>query len=442
MHAVDDLGSLSVSPDATGALYPKLRPGPGRSADLVVAHQRARLRGAMIEMVAERGYDRVTVRGLARLAGVSTKTFYDCFENVGDCFTATYLWIVRTMVRRVLVADGEGDEARIRARVGAVFTFLAENPKAARLILVDGITAGLPSGGQVRASSVAIERLIGEELRAGASGGPVCEVLPQAVIGAAMRVARHSLLKGDSAQLSEFVDPFSDWLLAIRNGRSLNGAWRSRGFEHPSGLGQPRSFTANHGDERRLLLAATVKLGLRMGFPNLTAPAIRREAGVSRRVFADNFDGTIDCFLSAVEFVIFETYDWAEREVRDSGPWERGVIRTLDCLLNMLASEPALARFALVEILAPGLPGLIRQEEIISRLAGRFRDSMPAPARTSQSVAEASIAGVWRVANRHVAEGRSSRLPELLGGMAFVLLAPTVGTPGARRVIGASFQPS
>lgn len=56
---------------ASRALYGKLRPGPGRPPSKVAAHQRARIQGATIELVAERGYAEVTLRRLTRLAGVS-----------------------------------------------------------------------------------------------------------------------------------------------------------------------------------------------------------------------------------------------------------------------------------------------------------------------------------------------------------------------------------
>ena len=48
--------------------YPKLRPGPGRSAEDVAAHQRGRLQEAMVELVAEHGYNAVAVAALSNRA--------------------------------------------------------------------------------------------------------------------------------------------------------------------------------------------------------------------------------------------------------------------------------------------------------------------------------------------------------------------------------------
>ena len=71
------------------ALYGKLRPGPGRSPSDVAAHQRMRIHGAMVEIAGEQGYEAVTVRGLTRTAGVSSRTFYERFEGKEECFLET-----------------------------------------------------------------------------------------------------------------------------------------------------------------------------------------------------------------------------------------------------------------------------------------------------------------------------------------------------------------
>ena len=73
-----------------GALYRKLSPGPAHPAREVASHQRARICGAMLAAVAERGYAAVTVRELVRLAGVSTHTFYELFGGKEGCLLGTY----------------------------------------------------------------------------------------------------------------------------------------------------------------------------------------------------------------------------------------------------------------------------------------------------------------------------------------------------------------
>ncbi len=50
--------------------------------------QRARIPHAMAEIVAEHGYPRTKVKLVIARAGVSTRTFYEYFENLEGCFMA------------------------------------------------------------------------------------------------------------------------------------------------------------------------------------------------------------------------------------------------------------------------------------------------------------------------------------------------------------------
>jgi AcrR family transcriptional regulator len=83
-----------------------MRPGPpGSAQESVASNQRARLYGAMIEMVANRGYEASTVVESCVLAGVSKRTLYERFlGGKQECFLATYDIIVRRAEMRILAA--------------------------------------------------------------------------------------------------------------------------------------------------------------------------------------------------------------------------------------------------------------------------------------------------------------------------------------------------
>jgi hypothetical protein len=77
-------GAVSVAPRREGALYPKLQPGPHPLApESVASNQRARLYGAMIELVAARGYEASTV---AELCAIRRRTSV-CHVGPGMCCT-------------------------------------------------------------------------------------------------------------------------------------------------------------------------------------------------------------------------------------------------------------------------------------------------------------------------------------------------------------------
>lgn len=416
-------------------LYPRLKPGPGLSAERVLANQRARLCGAMIELVGDDGFQRVTVRKLTRLAGVSTKTFYDCFANVEACFVATQVGIARSMLGQTS-GTSDGDWGRLRARVRAVFSRLGEEPKAANLILVESLSAGPLARQASRSIRKALERSIGEEFAAAGFPDPTPSVIATGAVSAALRVARADL-RGAEAELSTLADPFTDWLLAWAVPRTL----RLRG-QLAESFGEAAGARADppYGDERRLLLAAVAKLSLLGGYGSLRIPAICREAGVRRRSFDDNFTGVENCFLAAVEGMVAAVAERAKGEASGADDWERGVVRAVATLGTEFARGSALSRLALIEMLVPGPAGLDLRESIISDWAGWLCRTAPQELCLDALPAEASVAAAWGIAENRAASDRRRRIHTEIPAIALAVLAPALGSTVAERTISSELQ--
>ena len=132
-----------TDPFGTGKL-PSGRHGLPR--DVVVRSQRERMVEAMIGVVAEKGYTEATVADIISTAGVSRATFYEQFADKEDCFIAAYGTVMERML--TFVADGFAQDGsddwvvQIRGGIGALLTYLAENPVAARVGIVEGFGAG------------------------------------------------------------------------------------------------------------------------------------------------------------------------------------------------------------------------------------------------------------------------------------------------------------
>jgi AcrR family transcriptional regulator len=137
------------------------RPPRGRHrlpAEVVARSQRERLLEAAIRVVAAKGYAAATIGDLTREAGISRTTFYELFEDKEACFLAAYDNAVDAFVRRVGAAF-ESEErwpARARAGLATLLDALAEEPRLARLALVDIGAAGPAAQRRYRA---AIQRL-------------------------------------------------------------------------------------------------------------------------------------------------------------------------------------------------------------------------------------------------------------------------------------------
>jgi AcrR family transcriptional regulator len=196
----------------------------GIPADLVRAHQRLRLLEAAARAVAEQGYGRITAARVTELAGVSSRTFYQHFEDLWACLLAAYETEASRLCQEIegacaalveergpiAAADRRG---RARTGIAAALGFLAAEPDVARLL-----SAEPPP--QIAALTGArrdlIERL-GAMLRdvltdpAGATPLPGLE---RRLIGAALALVSTRAASGDPQRLHDLEPELSELLLA------------------------------------------------------------------------------------------------------------------------------------------------------------------------------------------------------------------------------------
>jgi len=107
----------------------------------IARNQRARLYGAMIEAVSQRGHHATTVAHVIGLAGVSRRAFYEQFANKEQCFLGTYDIVVAGTRKRMLEAwaSERGWANRVHAACKALLDEVADSPKGPRLVLVDAL---------------------------------------------------------------------------------------------------------------------------------------------------------------------------------------------------------------------------------------------------------------------------------------------------------------
>jgi AcrR family transcriptional regulator len=419
---------------ATQPLYAKLKPGPGRSSEEVFANQRARLRGAMSELTAERGYETVTVRDLSFLAGISTRSFYKNFPNVEECFAYTYESLMRSALRRAYRAQqGTEDwEGAIRASLAAVIEGITRRPKAAQLVLVEAFAPGPAMQPRMRTSIAGFERLLLDSLPAAVAKSSASRHVVRGAAAGVMRVARTRLLGKGVADSAEVAEQLADWMLVLLREQGLDFELGDRRLPEwdDGAAGQhrkdPAAVFGAPGDEEGRILAAVAKLGISAGFAKLTVPTIRAEAGVSRRSFDARFTDVAECFLEAIERTAVAAGALVGRPAPEGSSWESGVQQGILALCAEVARSPVLSRLAFIDVLAPGRQGLQRRERLVTLGAEQLGKASPLGRRPSGLAAEASIGAAWRIAHADVAAGRARRLPHLAPVLTHVTLTPTI----------------
>jgi AcrR family transcriptional regulator/DNA-binding MarR family transcriptional regulator len=149
----------------------RLRLGPnGLERAQVVEFQRARILGAMSDVVLEMGAPSVTVAHVVSRAGVSRRTFYEIFADREECFLAA-LEDGLARIAAVVVpayegagfAHGQGTrrtrawQERIRAALVELLGLFDEDPGLGRLVVVESLAAGPRA---LARRNIVLERLI------------------------------------------------------------------------------------------------------------------------------------------------------------------------------------------------------------------------------------------------------------------------------------------
>jgi AcrR family transcriptional regulator len=200
----------------------------------------------------------------------------------------------------------------------------------------------------------------------------------------------------------------------------------------PGRHGLPRDLVAESQRER--LLNGVVDAVAEHGYNAATITRITAAAKVSRRSFYEHFPDKEACFLAAYEMIDAHVRGSMLEAPGASEPWPQRVAPRLAALLDVLSRDPAVARFFLVEPLAAGGEVAARYRDSTQLLAETLR---PDPASAGADVEvrdQALIGGVCTLIVRRLNAEVAEQLPELLGDLVELVLAPCLGREEAQRL--------
>lgn len=416
-------GSGKAAKPASG----KLKPGPGRPAEEVAGHQQGRIRDALLEIVAERGYSGVTMRELARRSGVSTRSVYQHYPNKEACFLGVHQLAVQGLLREIeaeaALDAGEVDRC-LRCVVAAMVREWSSDPRAARLVLIDAYAAGPLALKQARLASRSIEARIGDCLDGAPDGASLAPLAAEAIVAGVFSAVRSRLLgEGD---LGELCDPLGYWATAYCE----LPQWRARkaGFADQAPMSTSVVELSAEGEkaaepegDRGLLLAATARLVASRGTADLELEEIVSTAGISRRGFEAEFADLEACIAAAHRLYADRAIDCLVRGV-EGEPAPAGDARSrLASLGCQLAVDPVLSVLCFSDVAISG-PRLVRDHHRfltrIARLAAGGMTEATGPA------AEASAGALWGMLRQRVVMGRSAQASEVALALASLALHP------------------
>jgi AcrR family transcriptional regulator len=217
--------------------------------------------------------------------------------------------------------------------------------------------------------------------------------------------------------------------------RNVRGSDRSsvrRPQQLPPGRhGLTRTFVERNQRER--ILAAVAQDASDIGYAAMTVETIISRAGVSRRTFYEHFKNKHEAYLAAYDEAAARL---GRRVVTAVDAVEGFPGRTeagLDALLSFLATDPAVARMCIVEVMAAGPDAIARRGQSVRAFASlvdqHARELLdePVPLLTAETI----VGGIYEVLYTRVLRGETANLPDLLPDLVYSALLPYLGQSAA-----------
>jgi AcrR family transcriptional regulator len=441
----------AARPAPVRAMYTKLpcgrRAPQGLTRDEVLADQRRRLQGAMIEAVARHGYTDASVSEVVALAGVSKKTLYKLFASKQECFLASYDSLVREQARRTAAAYREQQQGDWTAGLHGVLEACVEDvcaqPRAAWLMLVEMLLAGRWAQERTKHGEVALAQVIERGLDRAPEKIVLSEVLLRGIVHGVWHVARERLLQERAASLSGAGRDLLEWILTYRSASAAQlgdtrtrGLWTGTAMCGSSARDRVQTCAPSVADERTRLLHAAAQITADGGYEELTGPYISEHAGVRAKRFDQLFGGGVqECLFSYLQLRSAQALACALRNAEHTPDWPTSVYRAVDSLLGYIAEDRVFARVAFIEIFATGRAVLAAHAELLSGFSELLLRRVPRALRASPLVAEAITGAVWGVIRHEALHDRAHQLQAHSPEIAYLVLAPHTGGETAARTV-------
>jgi AcrR family transcriptional regulator len=414
----------------------------GLAKTVIKRRQRARLEQAMVWAVARRGYAETTVSELVRTAAVSKSTFYAHFNDKEDCFFVTLDTIIDEVSAKVGVAfrAQTGLEQGLAAGLSKFADFLIGESEAASLVVVDSLSLGAAAVPHIERAGRAFEVTLRESVdqdRGRTHQGAPSELAVRAIVGGIRTVIYRILREGRPEDFAEKLGALLSWALSYLSESKGSHPVAERplpegALEHPDPEYIPWSEPADSPmsraqlDQRQRILRATAREAARVGYPNLTIPAISTAAGTSNQTFYEHFESKDQAFIFAFEKVakraMASIFAAALRETE----WQTAIEAGMRAFLEYLAYEPLFGRLAFFELPTAGPIALNHADATVQAFTG-FLDpaALPPGVRPLPEVVVEAIGGaIWWTIQCEIAAGNEDRLPDLAPHICDVLFVP------------------
>jgi AcrR family transcriptional regulator len=412
----------------------KLPPGPGRDPAAVERHQRERLFGATVAVVAERGYDATRVEDIVVVAGVSRNSFYRHFSNKRDCFVATLEGITGFAIPTVSAAFEEAPgpwDRRLAAMLDVFAAAVVAQPATARVGWVEVYAGGPEAVAVIDRLDRSVEDIVCRALEDSPARAGMPREIVRAITGGVRNIVHTHVREERIDEIPALMPELFSWMQSYHTPPER----LSRPRRVPPELTAPRS---EPHDVRERILAAVVELVAERGYAETPITEIAARAAVSLTTFYANFGGKEEAFLAALADAQRRLFQATVAHAGTAPDWATAVSTGLCAFFAFLATDPMTARLGGVRVWATNDAGLDLRARGLSRFSVLLDEGFRQFPETNPVAPQAIGATLDALLYRSLDQGKTERLYEVAPLATFITLAPFLGTERACEVANAA----
>lgn len=252
------------------------------------ASRRTRIILATVCLACERGAPSASVTEVARLAGVSRRTFYEFFEDRDACLLAAvdYALTRATESARAAYDTHARWPDRVRAGLTALLQFFDDQPQLARICVMESAAAGPAAVARRREVLDALVRVLDG---GSAPARPVPPLMTEIVVGGILSVISAHMLRPEPGPLLDLANPLMSMIMLPYRGSGAARKELARPRPTPTTT-PPLKITPNPFEGLRLRMthrtvAVLVTISAEPGLSNLELSkraGIRDQGQISR----------------------------------------------------------------------------------------------------------------------------------------------------------------
>ena len=186
---------------------------PELPREFVAGHKRRRMMDAIAELTAEQGYEATKIADIVRRAAVARKTLYDNFDGKEDLFLSAVDATLGEMRAAVEEACERTDspEHQVVAGLEALLELIADHPAAARMCMVESISATRSSA---RLYDAGMHDFVALLRNSALDNSDLPETIEESLVGGVAWIIQQQIRRGEAERAAELLPELSQFVLS------------------------------------------------------------------------------------------------------------------------------------------------------------------------------------------------------------------------------------